>query len=278
MEERAFLALLRDGRDERCHFCFTPLDTNPITFRFEKDTTLGRLNSSSTGKRNEEDDVEHFCSEACLHSAKENYNDVLSSRLRSWPALFSTCQVSGRVYPLMVSRLFAGMLLNLVKTGRLVDQTSELAWNTDNNREESVGDYGLVKELILTERGQADLFNLQFFLAKVSMLNMNAVSVMLPGRLGQLERVGTALFLQSSFFNHSCEPNLDVNCSSGTENERAVKLTAIANQDIARGSQLFISYVDADMEPYNDGDNRRAFLRAAYGFECRCPRCVREKP
>jgi hypothetical protein len=266
----AFLRLLQRG--SRCHYCFTHLDSKSLAFRFERDTKLGR----SRDRHSEEEEQEHFCSESCLHSAREGFNGFLSSPLRNWPALLSSCNTSGRAYPLIVSRLFASMLLNASRTGRIVDRTSELVFNTDNSREESVADYGLVKELLLTERGQSDLLNLNFFLAKVSMLNLNAVSVTLPGHFGEMERVGTALFLESSFLNHNCTPNLDVSFSHGTGDKREVTLNAIANADTPKGDQLFISYVDADSEPYNDGDERRAFLRAAYGFECRCPRCVKE--
>jgi hypothetical protein len=242
-----------------------------LEFRFERDSKLGR----SKERHSDEEQLEHFCSESCLHSAKEGYNGFLSSPLRNWPALLSTCNTNGRVYPLIVSRLFAMMLLDASRTGRIVDRTSELVFNTENSRKETVMDYGLVKELLLTERGQADLFNLNFFLAKVSMLNLNAVSVTLPGPF-EMERVGTALFLESSFLNHNCTPNLDVSFTHGPGGRREITLNAIANVDIPKGDQLFISYVDADSEPYNDGDDRRAFLRAAYGFECRCPRCLTE--
>lgn len=123
-------------------------------------------------------------------------------------------------------------------------------------------------------------------LAKLSMFNLNSISVTLPGSEG-LERIGTALFLTSSFLNHSCIPNLDVSFSSGdnpidiispqSENSKAVTLHAVANRDISNGEQLFLSYVDAEVEPYDKLEERRRYLKAAYGFECRCRKCVEQE-
>lgn len=274
LSEPATLAYLREQRNERCHHCFTPLPADPVPFHFERDPKL-RLGRA---KDSDAEAVELFCSDECHNAAADAHNAFLSSPVRAWPSLVSSMLMVNRIYPLMVARLFASIFLNLMRTGRVYDPTNELIWNR-NTREDSVTDYGLVKKYLLTEPGQAELLNLNFFLAKVSTLNMNAVSISLPGHGGEMDRVGTALFLQSSLLNHSCVPNLDISFTSGESHghpDRALRLNAISNRDIEAGEQLFISYVDADTGEFADGENRRAWLRAAYGFECRCPRCLGE--
>ena len=79
---------------------------------------------------------------------------------------------------------------------------------------------------------------------------------------------GSAVYLLASMFNHSCEPNVDV---TFPENNGLLALVAAA--DVPRHTELTISYIDATMAR----EARQEQLRFAYGFDCRCPRCVEEE-
>jgi len=77
---------------------------------------------------------------------------------------------------------------------------------------------------------------------------------------------GTALYGAPSLLNHSCDPNVDV---SWAIDSRASFRAARA---IEKDEPLTVAYVDADAGVAA----RREKLAFAYGFECRCERCVEE--
>lgn len=77
---------------------------------------------------------------------------------------------------------------------------------------------------------------------------------------------GTALYGAPSLLNHSCDPNVDVSWArDSTASFRAARA-------IAKDEPLTVAYVDADAGVAA----RREKLSFAYGFECRCERCVEE--
>jgi hypothetical protein len=78
---------------------------------------------------------------------------------------------------------------------------------------------------------------------------------------------GSAAYLMSSMFNHSCEPNVDV-----TFPENNDQLTLVAATDLPRHTELTISYIDATA----GRAARQEQLRFAYGFTCKCTRCAEE--
>lgn len=78
---------------------------------------------------------------------------------------------------------------------------------------------------------------------------------------------GSALYLLASLFNHSCEPNVNVNFPN---NDATAVFTAARH--VSAGEQLFITYTDAEQEI----DVRQEYLAFAYGFKCQCPRCQEE--
>jgi hypothetical protein len=94
---------------------------------------------------------------------------------------------------------------------------------------------------------------------------------------------GTALYAHASFVNHSCEPNLDVVMAPGAS------LALRARRPIPAGEELTIAYVDPASPVWGAAGGaaggapgpapvhrRRRHLYHSYGFECRCPLCVRE--
>jgi hypothetical protein len=76
---------------------------------------------------------------------------------------------------------------------------------------------------------------------------------------------GLAVYLSSSFFNHSCSPNVGFF-------RRGRFLAFIALEDIDEGAQLFISYVKAGLTVAE----RQKKLKETYFFDCRCDRCLAE--
>jgi len=76
-----------------------------------------------------------------------------------------------------------------------------------------------------------------------------------------------ALFVASSWFNHSCRPNAAMEATRSSAVVRAL-------MDIPAGSEVTISYLPHQL--LDDGTSRRQRLQAGRGFECRCTRCIAE--
>ena len=74
------------------------------------------------------------------------------------------------------------------------------------------------------------------------------------------------LFLLTSFYNHSCEPNA---CVYFFNNSLAY---IIAQREIEAGEEITINYIDVEIEVME----RRKILKENYGFDCFCPKCLRE--
>lgn len=77
-------------------------------------------------------------------------------------------------------------------------------------------------------------------------------------------QLGVALYPQSSYFNHSCAPNL------GRRNRSYSRIIEFfAARDILEGEPLCISYIDLKLPAVE----RKLKLKATYSFECVCIRC-----
>lgn len=96
------------------------------------------------------------------------------------------------------------------------------------------------------------MFDLRFFLTHLSMLSRYTFSA----------NGGSLLNLGGSFFNHSCNPNVERNDE---------QQCFVAKRKIMRGEQLFISYV------HEDDVFKRSVALLQYGFRCNCSRCLRER-
>ena len=75
---------------------------------------------------------------------------------------------------------------------------------------------------------------------------------------------GSAVYLLSSLFNHSCVPNVDV---SFPRNNHEIEFRAM--RDIRKHEHLCISYIDSTMLY----DERQRRLEMGYGFRCMCELC-----
>lgn len=74
------------------------------------------------------------------------------------------------------------------------------------------------------------------------------------------------LYLITSFFNHSCCPNVAI---FGKNNLSICK----AILPIQKGDQLFVSYVDEDDDELKTVAGRKNFLQNNFGFNCKCSIC-----
>lgn len=75
------------------------------------------------------------------------------------------------------------------------------------------------------------------------------------------------IFSASSFFNHSCAPNV---CHQMLRDGQL----CITLQPIKKGEQLFIDYIDRDIDyNYTSTDYRQNHLLNTFGFECHCEKC-----
>ena len=83
------------------------------------------------------------------------------------------------------------------------------------------------------------------------------------------EMLGYGCWVEASFFNHSCEPNLKKRISGRTFQFYTIREVAHA------GEQLTINYIgEAKDAPLAE---RRAQLQKGWGFCCQCTKCLREE-
>lgn len=77
-----------------------------------------------------------------------------------------------------------------------------------------------------------------------------------------------SLLLITSYFNHSCCPNV----ATFRKNNLSICKAILP---IRKGEQLFISYVDEDEDEYKTEVGRQLFLQNSFGFKCKCSICER---
>ncbi|KZV85992.1 SET domain-containing protein [Exidia glandulosa HHB12029] len=87
---------------------------------------------------------------------------------------------------------------------------------------------------------------------------------------GSGEMLGYGTWPDASFFNHSCAPILGARVREG----RAWKF--VTSRDVDMDEEMTISYLSAEELKETDVTARRAVLERAWGFRCRCARCVEE--
>lgn len=80
---------------------------------------------------------------------------------------------------------------------------------------------------------------------------------------------GSAIYLVSSLFNHSCTPNVE---PSFPYNNHIIEMKAL--RDIQKNEHLCISYIDSVNLSYED---RQQKLFHGYGFQCQCEKCLEER-
>jgi len=82
-----------------------------------------------------------------------------------------------------------------------------------------------------------------------------------------LGKAGSAVYFVPSFFNHACEPSVDVFFPLGGSTMKLV-----ARKDIDAGEEATITYIDSSQSL-----EARQRLFTGYGFRCRCWICLQEE-
>lgn len=82
---------------------------------------------------------------------------------------------------------------------------------------------------------------------------------------GEMNPVGTGIYLGVSVTDHSCQPNAVVTFEGTT-----MFMRALEDLPCLDFTKIFISYIDA----MNTTEDRKAELQANYYFMCECPRCL----
>jgi len=79
------------------------------------------------------------------------------------------------------------------------------------------------------------------------------------------ENLGSAMYPSASYFNHSCDPNI-------TKVRRGRSVLFVTSKEISKGQELCISYGHTERQV----EERQQVLRDWWGFNCNCPRCIKE--
>ena len=80
-----------------------------------------------------------------------------------------------------------------------------------------------------------------------------------------LNEIGTGLYIETSIFDHSCQPN-----SAPVFNGLHIEIRSLKN--VPLGDPVTINYVDMKASR----STRQGMLKAQYYFTCQCPRCTNE--
>ncbi|KAJ9052623.1 hypothetical protein DSO57_1032398 [Entomophthora muscae] len=106
-------------------------------------------------------------------------------------------------------------------------------------------------------------FSLEWYVRTMSIFDLNAFGI-LPDDQVSLKPIGSAVYLAASFFNHSCVPSALVSFSGN-------RIRVVLNRDVAKGEQIFISYLNPDS--FSTKKELNEFIKRKYGFDCNCSQC-----
>lgn len=241
-----FSQLLPEFRGKRCETCF------------KEDPSL----KSCSGCH-----VSHYCGKECQREDWKSYHkhgecklfselktrDLLRKIGNEWTFLFTT-----RIYLTLQSR----------------PELAKKEYQLPNGTTKTFVDLMTNEENIMSEKGPMLFFNVFMMLSSIfdkfdmsrwriihGKINTNAISLNEPGVPLVL---ATALNINTSFFNHSCRPNVAIiSC-------HVHRKTARAMTQISPGDELTITYIENLLA---SRESRRAILRQRWYFDCQCIRC-----
>ncbi|XP_057768729.1 histone-lysine N-methyltransferase ATXR4 [Salvia miltiorrhiza] len=236
-----------------------------------------------------------FCSQRCEQDSKKFY-DV--EKQVDWSRFHEYCRQQGLKYPLIVKRLACQIVAGKIPAGIFeLLQREDLSDKTHLIKEEfsllrstlEDADIKVEKTKNETDEGKGPIVDgeaepeepLSFLTEEwytdvLGRIRINAFRVELPvqshedllsSAAASVEgeaAVGNAMYMLPSFYNHSCEPNVNIVWSDSAEGK------IMALRDIEEGEEMRICYLDASM----GYEARQKILQEGYGFVCDCPRCV----
>ncbi|KAJ0982273.1 hypothetical protein J5N97_010528 [Dioscorea zingiberensis] len=214
----------------------------------------------------------YFCGDVCRERAKV-FLEV--ERKADWSFYDKHCRMRQLKYPFMVKRV-ACMVISGGASADCLDilQPAFLHPETIIEMEE---EFELLKATFLKAQINDELIAFltkQWYIGILARLRINSFRIELIG--GSYENllasaasvvegeaaVGNAVYMLPSFYNHDCDPNVNI---LWIENADA-KIRAL--RDIEAGEELRICYIDASM----DCKARQTLLAEGFGFQCHCLR------
>lgn len=266
--DEPFVAAFVDG--DRCQLCFRELTPTP-----EFPTPPEPVTCEGCG-------IERYCSEQCCQKAWNSYHRAQcahAKELKEFVDFFSAGQTSSALLPALLARL-AGMTISSDSwpCHTLSLPAMQLLSPGCNDGEVDASHFCITHRRMMTALGleHHPRFDLEWYEAVWAVVENNSFAIDREGydTCSNPAKAGSGLYPMASLFNHSCEPNAV--WYAGRINHSRLAFNAIyaeATADIKAGEQIFIPYIPTEY-PY---EWRRRAL-AAYGFECTCPKCEREKP
>lgn len=226
-----------------------------------------------------------FCGSDCRAADQREQGFV------SFETLHDFCSTAGENFPLMAARLAAGYL----HTGSeqpLLDIDDLAMARLQRPPPHWVQAHSLMLEGLQSQvhelpaqsqasaKSRMQRLDLDWMVGVLARLHINTIRVdcIFPPKPGQsfadmAEAVlngssesysGSACYLLSSLFNHSCEPNIEMTWPANNS-----KIAMRAARSIDKGEELTIAYIDASL-PLRQRQDRLLF---AYGFKCSCTLC-----
>ncbi|KXN65765.1 SET domain-containing protein [Conidiobolus coronatus NRRL 28638] len=199
-----------------------------------------------------------YCSDECA------YDSMLYHQIKEYQELQTYFRGEIRQYPLLITNIIFEVLKQFQqqKQSPLYTVLPLLSFvKQDFIPELYKTDYNMIKDkLFKDDVNKQKYFDLNWYCKVMSILDINSFKIV----TNDLKATGVGLYLFSSFFNHSCDANLQVEF-------RKVGMELSATRDILPGEQLYISYLDRDK--FENQKEVKKFLAQKYGFKCNCKYC-----
>jgi hypothetical protein len=155
-----------------------------------------------------------------------------------------------------IEEVLVGAVIHVAKAQQAPELTA-----LQHAREEPTDQHSMVSCIRPLVAGVLSLNTVNTIIGQLS-INSQAILGLVP----QICIIGGAVFTLQSNFNHSCDPNTEV------DNTETHEIRVKTCRDVARGDELTIAYIPVEGLSWSQ---RREKLRA-YFFECDCSRCRRE--
>lgn len=208
--------------------------------------------------------MENFCSHACYIDARSKYHSSVCGIDTNVLKENGRRGVSASAkFGLLIFRIFSYALVNKTDAFSL-DWFGQLSgWKDMKISSDVVVNLVDVISEISKGRIPKEWLSIDLFTKMISVLSINCFAIHVENDpYNYCTGSGCALYGFPSFFNHSCVPN-------AFWSVRGNKLEIICVKKIAKGEEIFVSYIDSSLD-YKARKNA-LFM---YGFECKCSRCV----
>jgi len=231
----------------------------------------------------------------------------LEARKQAQEKLVANMKESGKIGVLLVARFVARMVAEETKkltTGAqstteefsLFDHLERLRFLEMDEVAVAADKTALAEVLKMSAEGLEDFLNNGRYDTVLGKMAYNAIGVTFSGGrddkpesklliderectrtpYGTSRQTGAGLYLVSSYMSHSCAPSVRPSFPGTNE------LHLIACQNISKGDELTMAYVDVkgppDSDPLTTRRARRHALARGWRFACTCTRCLADAP